>query len=344
MPALMPSFVFDLETRMRMIRENEYLRLASNLWWDKAAKVLPSLSRKEIITWVLSTAQLEAQGQGGNFAFDNMTVLETEFTPETVGKALKLRRQQFEDLDGNGVQLAAEWSGQIGAQHAYWPQKQVAYFLKNAHTASLFTGYDGKAFFATDHPVNPKRASLGTFTNLFTGADAAPIDVSVAPDTALANLSAVFAKILSIKMPNGEDPRFLRPRGIIANPKLFPRVCQLTNAKFLAQAASSGGGSGDVEAIIAALGYGQPILADEFAGFESDTSYFVLCEQLASSQLGGIVYLEREAFSTRYYTGRGGGNGVDAILDRSDELEWHTSGRNVIAPGHPFMIFKVKAT
>lgn len=343
MPALTPQFVFDLESRMRKIQENEYLRLTSKLWWDKCTKVLPSQSRREIVTWCLNTAQLEDQGQGGNIAYDNMTIIETEFSAKTAGKGLKLRRQQFEDLDGNGVNLASEWSAQMGAQHAYWPQKQVATFLKNGHNATSL-GYDGEVFFSTAHPVNPKKASNGTFKNLLTGGDAAPIDTGVTADVALANLAKVFGHIASIKMPNGSDPRMLRPSGILCSPKLFPRAVQITNARFIAQAAATGGGGGDVEALIAALGYGQPIVCDELAGYESDTTYFVIAEQVTSSQLGGLVYIDREPFSTRYYTGRGGGTGVDAILDRADELEWHTSGRNAVGYGHPFTIFKVKAS
>jgi phage major head subunit gpT-like protein len=342
MPALTPQFVFDLESRMRVIQENEYLRLSSKLWWDRCTKVLPSQSRREIITWILNTAQIEDQGDGGNIAYDTMMLQETEFSPRTAGKGLKLRRQQFEDLDGNGVQLATEWVAQMGAQHAYWPQKTVATLLRDGHLATSLA-YDGKPFFATDHPVNPKKPSLGTYKNLLTGGDAAPIDVSQTADVALANLSKVFSHIASFKMPNGEDPRFLRPSGILCGPKLFPRAVQLTNARFIAQAAATGGGGADVEALITALGYGQPICADELAGYESDTTFFVICEQVTGSQLGGLVYLDREAFSIRYYTGRGGGTGVDAILDRHDELEWHSSGRNAGGYGHPFTIIKVKA-
>jgi phage major head subunit gpT-like protein len=329
----------DLESRMRKIQENEYLRLTSNLWYDRCTKIMTSGARREIVTWVLNTAQLEDQGQGGNVAFDDMVILETEFTPKTAGKGLKLRRQQFEDLDGNGVELASEWSAQMGAQHAYWPQKQVATMLKNGALASAL-GYDGKPFFSALHPVNPNNTSAGTFSNLFTGV---PIDASVTPDVALANLATVFSNIASIKMPNGSDPRMLRPAGILTAPKLFPRAIQLTNARVIAQAAATGGGGADVDALIRSLGYGQPICADEFAGFESDTTYFVIAEQVTSSQLGGLVYVDRESFSTRYYTGRGGGNGVDAVLDRADELEWHTSGRNIVGYGHPFTVFKCTA-
>lgn len=338
MPVLTAQFMMDLESRMRFIQEREYLRLASGLWWDQVTKVLQSGSKRDIFAWVINSAQLEDQGQGGNIAFDDMLMVETEYSSNTVGKGLKLRRQQFEDLDGHGVQIAAEWAAQMAAQHAYWPQRQVATFLKNGHLSTSLA-YDGLPFFSASHLVNPRDSSKGTFSNLFTGV---PIDVSVAPDVALANLQTVFSNIASIKMPNGSDPRRLRPAAILANPKMFPRAVQLTNAKFLAQAASSGGGSGDVEALIAAMGYGKPICADEFAGYESDTTYFVVAEQIAGSQLGGLVYVEREGFTTTYYSGRSGSAGLDAALDRADELEWHTKGRNIVGYGHPFVVFKCK--
>jgi phage major head subunit gpT-like protein len=360
MPAITPSFVMDLESRMRRITENEYLRLTASdhMWWQKCTKIITSGTRREIITWVLSTAQLEDQGQGGNIAFDDMYIQETEYVPRTAGKGLRLRRQQFEDLDGNGTQLAAEWSAQIGAQHGYWPQKSVGALLKIGETT---VAYDGKFYFAKDHPLNPFNPGAGSYANLFAGAAAStpatdpndatypgacPIDDSVTTDVALSNLAKVYAYIASIRMPNGSDPRGLRPAGILCGPRLFPRAVQLTSAKFLAMAAGAAaaqGGSGDVSGLIAALGYGQPIQADELAGFQSDTSYVVLAEQIASSQLGAFAYVDREAFSIRYYTGRGGGTGVDAILDRADMLEWHTSGRNIAAPGHPWLAFLVKA-
>ena len=340
MPALTPNFVMDLESNMRMIQENEYLRLSKDLWWNAVIpNTIKSGSRREILTWVLNTAQLEGIGKGGNISFDDMSIVETEFESNGAGKALKLRRQQFEDLDGNGVKLATEWVAQMSAQFAYWPQRILADAMKTAHT-STFQSYDNVPFFSASHPLNPVSSGGPTYSNLITNV---PIDVSVSADTALANLQTVFSTIAEIKMPNGSDPRRLRPRGIIANPRLFPRAVQLTSAKFLAQAASAGGGSGDVEALISSMAYGQPICADEFAGFESNTTYFVVAEQLASSQLGAMVYVDREPFGIRYYTGRGGGTGVDAVLDRADELEWHGSGRNMLGPGHPYLLFKCKA-
>jgi hypothetical protein len=342
MPAVTPSFVFDLESRMRHIQVNDMARLmaSENQWWDVCTKRITTGARKDVVTWCLETATMESIGKyGGNLNFDDLTMLEYDYEVNGAGKGLRLRRQQFEDLDGNGVNLALSWTRQMTAQASYWPQKQVTTLLKNGHLTTV-KSYDNVAFFSASHPLNPLDTGVGTYSNLFTSV---PIDVSVTPDVALKNLSTVFAKIAGIKLANGTDPRFLRPAAIIAGPTLFPRAVQLTNAKFLAQAAATGGGGADVEALISALGYGMPTMASELDGFESDTTYFVVAKQESTDELGAFLYVDREPFSIRYYTGRGGGNGVDAILDRADQLEWHSSGRNVAIPGHPYLIFKCTA-
>lgn len=345
MPALTPSFVMDLESRMQVITEREYNRMLSNLWWPSMTRVRTSTGRRDVISWLLSTAMIKDQGTGGNIAFDDLVATFTEIENKFSGAGLKLRRDQLEDTDGGGMELAAQWSADIGAYMSYWPQKQVTFFLKNAHTASIFTGYDAKAFFAADHPVNPFNVGAGTYQNIFTGAasgsypGACPIDDSVTTEVALVNLGKILGYIATVKMPNGEDPRFLRPRGLLVPPRMFPRAVQLTSAKFLAQTAGSAGGSGDVEALIKALGFATPMMGDELAGFESDTTFYIICEQAASSQLGAVVYIDREPFKINFY-----GTQDQVILDRSNELEWHCRGRNVVAPGHPFLLFKAKGT
>lgn len=350
MPALTPQFLMDLESRMQVISEREYTRFTSNLWWRNIAKVRGSTGRRDVITWLLSTAQIKDQGKGGNIAFDDLVSTYTEIESKFSGAGLKLSKAQLEDTDGGGMDLAGQWSGDIGAYMSYWPQKQTAYFLKNAHTAALFTGYDQLAYFHAAHPVNPFNDAAGTYANLLTGAAAAasgntpaypgalPIDDSVTTEVALSNLSKLFSYIASIRMPNGEDPRFLRGASLIVPPRMYPRVVQLTSAKFLAQVAGSFAGSADVESLIKALGFATPVMADELVGFESDTSYFVGCAQLSTSQLGAVVYTERESFAINYY-----GVVDQAQLGRSRELEWQCHGRNVVSAGHPYLLLKVKA-
>lgn len=348
MPAVTPRFTLKLEDRMQVIVEREYTRLTSNLWWQKVAKVRKSTGAKELITWLLSTAQIKDMGLGGNMSFDDLVATYTTIENKHAGGGLRLKKDKFEDTDGGGMDIAAQWSSDIGNYMAYWPQKLVTHFLKNAHNlagSGGYTGYDGKAFFAADHPYNQFKVALGTFKNIFTGGasgdypGACPIDESVTAEVALQNLGKIMAYIASIKMPNGEDPRYLRPAGLIVPPRMFPRAVQLTNAKFIASAASSGGGSSDVEMLIKALGYATPQMADELAGFESNTTFFVACEQVASSELGAAVYQEREPFYINFY-----GAMTESQLNRLDELEWQCKGRNAVSGGHPFLLFKCKGS
>lgn len=354
MPALTPSFLMDVESRMQSITEREYNRFGSNLWWPRITKLRGSTGRRDVIMWLLSTAQIRDQGKGGNINFSDLVSTYTEIESGFAGDGLKLSRAQLTDSDGGGMDLAGQWSGDIGAYMAYWPQKRVTHVLKNGHslvTAGGYTGYDAKAFFATDHPVNPFNLAAGTYTNLLTGAPVAasgntpaspgacPIDDSIDLDDALVNMGKIFSYIASIRMPNGEDPRYLRPETLILPPRMFARGVQLTSAKFLAQTAGSGAGSADVEALIKALGFATPVMADELAGFESDTTFYVGCSQISTSQLGAVLYTEREPFAINYY-----GTVDQAVLGRAQELEWQCHGRNVVSAGHPYLLIKCKGS
>lgn len=348
MSALTPEFLFDLESNMKVITANEYQRLLKNLWWEKVAKRINSITKKERISWLLDDAKIERTSKtGGRVTFEDIVGASTEYENEDAAAGLKLTKNQLTDHEngvpgGEGIRLAAHWSRQMGAYAAYWPQKMVAEAIKANPTT-----YDGKAFFAVDHPVNPYDPSAGTFANHFTGAStgvypgALPIGGATTVETALENLGKAVAYIASIKMPNGEDPRKLRVTGIMVPPALMVRATQLTNAKFIAQSAASGAISGDVEAVVSWLGLGQPIQADElgaaFGG--SDTDYYLLAEEITSDELGAFAYVDREPFTVNYH-----GPMTSAELDRKDEFQWKTKGRNTVGTGHPYRLFKCSAT
>lgn len=345
MGALTPEYLMDLESRMQVITENEYAKLASNLWWPRLMRKKTTGARRDILAWLLSTAQIDDTGpQGGKMFYDEVLAQMTEYETTFAGRGLRLAKSQLEDTDENGVAMAVKWSGDVGSYMAYWPQKKLVKLVKDGHLAAS-QSYDKVPFFSASHPVNPFDTGKGVYANLFTGVasgsypGACPIDDSVTVDVALVNLAKVFAYIESIKMPNGEDPRFLRPRCILHGPRMRRRVTQLTKAKYIAQAAASGGGSADIEAVVNDFDFDSPICAAELAGYESDTTWFVVCEELNTSQLGGFLYIEREAFSINYYTGAQLPN-----LNRTNLLEWQTQGRYAAGYGHPFTIFKVKAT
>jgi phage major head subunit gpT-like protein len=360
MGALTKEFLIDFESNLRSIVESSYAGFTSNLWWSRFMKRRSTQSRKETVAWLLSTAQIrEINKMGGEQVFEDLVQTYAEYEMKAAAAGLRMDRFKLEDLDGGGIDIASKWAADIGAYMAYWPQKKLADLIKNGATSG-YTSYDGVTFFNNAHPVNPAATELGTFANVFTGAaastpstdaadaaypGAAPIDDSVSLDTALTNLSKVVAYIKSIRMPNGEDPRFLRPTCIVAPPRMQQRVVQLTGAKFLG---GSAGGTNDVEKLIASFGLDLPVIADELAAGlgGSDTTWYLACEEAggAASQVGSFLYLDREPFKITYYTGQGGGTGVDAVLDRADELEWHCKGRFAASYGHPYTFFQIKAT
>lgn len=345
MPALTPRFLFDLESNMRLISERDYDRLLSQLWWQLVAKTMPSGAKAERINWLLDTAKIERTlAGGGEVTFEDIVSRTTEYVNENAAAGLELKKETLEDHDGNGVELATHWARQMGAYAAYWPQKEIARAIRdNGNT------YDGLPFFSDNgspHLVNPFKPGAGSFANDLTGAasgifpGAVPIS-GVTFDVAIANLQKVIAFVASIPMPNGEDPRMLVVNKLIVPPALTAVAQQLTQAQFIAQAATSGGGGADVSAVIRNWGFGEPVTAPElgsaFGG--SDDTYYVLAEEITSNELGAFVYVDREPFQMIFH-----GPMTDAELARTRKMQWTTEGRNVVGNGHPYLLFRCQAT
>ena len=346
------TWTADVETNMRSIVNDEFSRFQrpENRWWDAAATRLTIGTRTQIIAWFVNSARLYPQGEGGgNFSYANPLQLDTKFTPTTTGAAVQVRRQEIEDIDQNGMLSGAalgpltSWSRDMGHQFGYWPQFQIAELVKNAEGTTIAPAYDGLAFFATGHYNNGKDSSDGTYDNLLSGSTYAPA-ASATDDVWMAALAATYLAMAKVKFATGQV-RMLRPAAILCGPALYPKIARLLDSKFIAAGASvsGSGGSSDFSGFLSRLGYGKVILAPELIADEWATNYIVLADRGGEADLGAFIYLDREPFSIRYYTGRGGGTGVDAILDSADRLEWHASGRNIAGYGHPFLAFKAKA-
>lgn len=394
MQQLTPSFVFSLEKRMAAIREDEFARALSDTetnYWTRHSKLLDIKGASERKTWFLSTAEIKPDGLGGTQDFDPLVTQTTELVPQRYKAGISVKKDQLLDLGGSGLDILNEWSSQIGYKSAYFPQRLFAELLMNgANTDGSAAAYDGIPFFADStqnggvgHYVNPYQPSLGGFMNWLHGASsgaypgACPIDDSVTLDVAFKNLSKVIAYVRGWKMPDGITPRFLRPAGVIIPPRMVTQVTQLLSAKYIAQAAATGGGSGDVEMIIRRWGLPAPTVADELAATTSyttkilqamqsgtaqgtgvqtayketitgnDTTWYMVMEQNLSSQLGGIVHVVREPFRTNFFFGEGGmgsATGIDAILNRALEIEYHHTGRLSMQYGHPYAIVRVDAS
>lgn len=346
MGQLTPGFFFNLEKKMKHISNNEYQRLLSNLWWHHVAKSMPTAGASEVITWLLNTAKIERPNNavgGGQQIFEDILMSQTEFTVENAVGGLQLKKEKLEDIGANGVQLAAEWAKNMGAYAAYWPQKELAAAIRNNPTT-----YDQQPMFSSAHPLNPFKASYGVYSNDMTGAasgsypGAVPVGGATTVEDALENLSKVIAYAAGIKMPNGEDPRMLRLSKILHPPALTSRFAQLTGSKFIAQSAAAGAGAADISPVLTAQGLGQPIQADELgAGFTngSDSTYYLLMEQITTNELGAFVYVDREPFKINMH-----GPQTDAQLGKARKFEWLTEGRNVVGAGHPYLMIRCQAT
>lgn len=341
MPALTPSFLFKVEERFRLIQENSYAALAAapNQWWGEFTRVIPSGASKEHLIWILDTMEIEGRGpKGGSIEFQDMSLLETNFEAEFANSGLKLLRSQLEDTDGNGLELGSAWVRQATMKGAYWPQKQIARLLING-TGTTRVAYDGLSFFNAAHPYNPKNTTVGVYSNII-----GSVGIAGSSDaTDFAHLQTVATTIAGINQANGNDPRFLQPKAILASSLLYPRIAKLLDAKFIGGTA----GSTDVQAHLQALGFGKVIHCPELNGLNSGGTYFVMAgapEVPVNELSAGFVYIERQPFGINYYTGGGGGDAyVDGMLNRANEVEYHIQGRNVAGYGHPFACFSCSA-
>ena len=341
------SWLHDLEQNMRTITVDAYEKLLAQLWWQRVAAKKTSQAKAEIFTWLISTAQIRKM-EPGQAHFEDVLSAYTELENEFASDGLKLRKEQLEDMvnglpGGEGLNMAARWSRDIGRYAAYWPQKQVAAAIKNGASAG-YTTYDGLTFFNTGHYVNGVDNADGTFSNLIKPTalgHACKIDSSVTVDAAIENLAAVRAYIASIAMPNGSDPRNLQMKAIIHPPALRSRLVQMTYGGLIAQAAVTGGGGADSKPITDDWALEKPIEAPELgAAFDgSDTSYYILAgEGPADDELGALIYQEREPFAVLYH-----GPEASAQLARERELQYLVQGRNVVGYGHPYLLFRVDA-
>lgn len=346
---LVPAYLTDVETRMRIVGAHEYERLNKETFWRKLAKELPSAGKRERMIWLLDTAKIEYVNRfGSEVTFEDILSNTIEYEAKAATGGFKIGRNELEDHDAGGVQLAAHWARQMGDYAAYWPQKQILKAI-NAGTLASSLAYDGLPFFSASHVLNPFDTSLGTYVNLFTGGASAGVTPGACPingvttDVALDNLARAVTFVEGqYLMPNGEDPRRLKVGSILAPTALKTQLTKALDSKFIAAGGTGGAGSADNAGLISMLGMGEPLIAPELgARFTngSDTAYYLIAESVSNDDVGAFTYVNREAFSIVF-----NGEMTDAELSRANEIQWITRGRNVVGYGHPYLIFKVLAT
>lgn len=374
--AFTADFLFSIEKRAVAFNEYNYNRLLVDAWYPKVIKERNFDTKSERLTWMFDTAsidQLTPQdgGETGSIGtFDELATVTTEFFPAMFGRGFKMGRLRFENfVNGSSGQLdpLGKWAAGVGAYGAYLPQRQVAQLLLNG---ANITGYDGVPFWSTSHPVHPLIPALGTYANDFTSSasgaypGAVPIDDSQTFETALTNLAKVLSYIATaVLQPNGNgDPRMLVPKFLLHPTRMAPRVNALLDAAFLPVSANSGGGAADVRPYLKRFRMIEPVEAKELGAAisytipfgaatglsstvsGSDTTYYIVCEEASMTELGAIIVSTRKPFAMTTFAGDGGPTSVDAVLGRSSDIESHYKAWLGFNPGHPYTIFRCRAS
>lgn len=156
------------------------------VWWMSVAMEIPSDTEENILDWLM---QLPAVREWAGPRLLNTAALEAyRLTNKDYELSISIKRTKFED-DKYGA--FGPLFGQMGEQFGKWPDRQIAALLASYSTQA--NCFDGKKFFATDHPVNQNDPSKSTYSNLKTS-----------KALTYTNYVEQFALFQTQKGPNGE--------------------------------------------------------------------------------------------------------------------------------------------
>jgi phage major head subunit gpT-like protein len=317
-----PEHVMSVEDRIAKLVNNDFQLALENAWWDRLMMERPSTGRKEFLEFLLTTADIHRLDTG-QMVYDELVKSFFEFENMKWGTGLRVNQDQFED---NELGFVSDWAAQAGAAMALAPQYQAVALIQAGETA---LAYDGKAFYATDHPVNPFDTSKGAYSNLMAGLPLADGDGNPIEQ----NFALAEARMRSFKMPNGRN-RNLGPTMLVVPPELKRPALTITGAKFISatenvqassfQAKWNGKIHDGVEVIV----------INELS--ESPDDWYIATSNSGTNLLP-LVYANRKPYQINSYNGI-----TQAELNLRDELLWQIKGRNVAFYGHPFTMIKCK--
>lgn len=323
-----PAWVATFETNVQTFIVDAWKRVEKNLIWDKMMDVRSSVTLRELYFWLVETAQIYDEKQGGNKRYDDLAATFYEIDNSNSGAGLVLTKNELEDnmmaspaMRGMpALDYAANWAKQIGGAGAYWPQQQMFALIAGGKTTTI--GYDGVTYFNAAHPINPVAGTgAGTYSNLLT---ALPLATAANIQTAAANINSAVASMRGLKQPNGKF-RMLRPRVLLHDPSNLYTVNQLLDSKFFNAS----------ENVLTRLGI-EPVCADELS---VEAGVWYLGAELMPGEGGPFIFQEREPYYLTSYTADS-----QVELNRRKQFEWLYDGRNAAAPGHPYLFFRIEPT
>ena len=315
--AITPTYIQNFETQIRSTTANAWARTIKNLWYPRLMNVTTTGGAREYIEWMLESARIHPTGpRGASMTYDPLVAISQTLRSDHFGNGLELFRSDIED---DQIARAPKWAADTGSAQAYWPQRGLVQMMQ-AGTSSTLNGrpnfaYDGKTFFATDHPMNPYDDSQSLYSN-------SPAGTGFTAE----NLARVVAYMRIIRH-SGDAPLGPQPILTVFPPNFQLRAGQILNAEsftdiFTGAAAAS-------NTFKTSYQFEPPIIADELSN--EPTVWYAGVPAMEDAFDSPFVYVEREPFHINTYSP------IDqAALSRMQTFRWENRGRNGFQYGHPY--------
>lgn len=159
------------------------------VWWKNSATEIPSDTSSEMHEWMELIPGFKKWVDERKFV--PVGHVDYELFNDDFAAGMSLPRNRVLD---DKIGLYGNQAEMLGMQAAKWPDKMVADLLKNGHTSGkAYKCFDGKPFFATDHPKSVNGQVSGMFSNYRTSTPLTP-----------ANFNAIYAAMQGFPGPDGE--------------------------------------------------------------------------------------------------------------------------------------------
>lgn len=187
------------------------------------ASEFSSSGEDQIYPWLLGLGQMDEWVDEKEH--EDLAAVSYRLTNKDWAKGFELKRSRIED-DLYGVYTPA--ARMLGRTARDLPNVQVNNLLQSYTAGTDRYAWDGKRFFATDHPVNPFKGDFGAYSNLRT---ATPLS--------RANLVAMRAAFMQFKGPDGVQLG-VPPDLLLVHPNQEVQARELVQAAFLPGVTGSG--------------------------------------------------------------------------------------------------------
>lgn len=156
MSLLTPARIDELRTQLFTDFMDAYS--ATEVWWPQLATRVPSSSKQNDYGWMAKLPK-PREWQGSRIVH-NIAEHSYELPNRTFELTIGVGREELEDDQIVSASMAA---GAGGESYRKYPDDRIAVELLQAGHSTLC--FDGQNFYDTDHPVNGRDASDGTYSN-----------------------------------------------------------------------------------------------------------------------------------------------------------------------------------